>query len=245
MNYKLGLVSVSFRSHSTEDIVREMNKAGLTYIEWGSDVHAPVDKTENVAALQKKYGIECCSYGTYFRLGTGTLQELSEYIRGAKNLGTSVIRVWCGNRSDSQYTPREKQELFDSCRKAAAMAMEERVTLCLECHNDTYTQTLKGALEVINAVNMQSLRMYWQPNQYTAKDVNLRYAEGIAPYTEHIHVFNWHGDDKLPLQDATDQWREYLACFPGSRHLLLEFMPDGNIESLCTEAAALRNIVEV
>ena len=35
----------------------------------------------------------------------------------------------------------------------------------------------------------------------------------------------------------------YLSIFDGSQKLLLEFMPDGKLESLYTEAAALRQIV--
>ena len=67
-----GLVSISFRSHSPEEIIHEAVRANLTHIEWGSDVHAPchdIPRLEHIAALQKQYGISCCSYGTYFRLG--------------------------------------------------------------------------------------------------------------------------------------------------------------------------------
>ena len=69
MNYNLGLCSVSFRKHTPEEILRAMKDAGLSVIEWGSDVHCPPEKAEELAKLQKQYGIACCSYGTYFRLG--------------------------------------------------------------------------------------------------------------------------------------------------------------------------------
>lgn len=41
--YDLGLVSVSFRNHSAKEIIQAAKDAGLTCIEWGSDVHAPYD----------------------------------------------------------------------------------------------------------------------------------------------------------------------------------------------------------
>ena len=39
--FKPGLCSVSFRENSPEEILQAMADAGLWYIEWGSDVHAP------------------------------------------------------------------------------------------------------------------------------------------------------------------------------------------------------------
>ena len=42
-DYKCGLVSISFRGHTPEQILSAMKEAGLSYIEWGSDVHAPKD----------------------------------------------------------------------------------------------------------------------------------------------------------------------------------------------------------
>ena len=35
--YNLGLVSVSFRKHTPEEILSSVRDAGLTYIEWGSE----------------------------------------------------------------------------------------------------------------------------------------------------------------------------------------------------------------
>ena len=45
-SYRLGLVSVSFRPYTPEDILKAMTKAGLNYIEWGGDVHAPAGDME-------------------------------------------------------------------------------------------------------------------------------------------------------------------------------------------------------
>ena len=88
MKYNLGLVSVSFRGHTPAEILTAMQSAGLTCIEWGSDVHCPPEKAEEIAALQKAYGISCCSYGTYFKLGTTPMEDLLSYLDAAKTLGT-------------------------------------------------------------------------------------------------------------------------------------------------------------
>ena len=92
--YRSGLVSISFRGHSPAEILEAAARAGLSCIEWGSDVHAPcgdVENLEKIVKLQEKYGISCCSYGTYFRLGVTPIAELPAYIQAAKTLGTNIL----------------------------------------------------------------------------------------------------------------------------------------------------------
>lgn len=243
--YKLGLVSISFRDKSPEEILSAMKNAGLSYIEWGSDIHAPFNdlgKVKEVCELQKKYKIECCSYGTYFRLGETPIEELELYIKAAKLLGTNILRLWCGNKDSKNYSEDEREKLFSVCRKAAEIATKNDVVLCLECHNKTYTQYLSGAIEVMEYVNSPSFRMYWQPNQFREFDENMEYAEKISSYIEHIHVFKWRGQKKYSLNEGIGEWKEFISCFSGDHCLLLEFMPDNNIKSLEHEAAALKEI---
>ncbi len=99
MKYKLGLVSVSFRKNSPLEILAAVRDNALCCIEWGSDVHCPPEKAEEIAKLQHAYGVECCSYGTYFRVGVTPLSELERYISAAKILGTNVLRLWCGDKN--------------------------------------------------------------------------------------------------------------------------------------------------
>ena len=58
---KCGLVSVSFRKNSPEEIVKLMKKADLSFVEWGSDVHVPEGNerhAELVRRLTEQAGIE-------------------------------------------------------------------------------------------------------------------------------------------------------------------------------------------
>lgn len=242
MNYNLGLCSVSFRNNTAEEILRSMRESGLSHIEWGSDVHCPPEKADGIAELQRRYGIKCCSYGTYFRLGTTPVEELFSYIKAAKTLGTNVLRLWCGNKNSEEYTDAEKTELFSACKASAEIAEAEGVTLCMECHNNTYTNTKKSAVELMRAVGSEHFKMYWQPNQLKSEEENVEYARQISAYTVNVHVFNWKGTEKYPLKDGGDIWRTYLSCFDGGKNLLLEFMPDDKLESLKAEAEALREI---
>lgn len=244
MNCNLGLCSISFRKYTPEEILQAMKEAELSVIEWGSDVHCPPEAAQEIAELQNRYSIKCGSYGTYFRLGNTPICELEQYIKAAKTLGTNVLRLWCGDKNSQDYTESEKEALFAACKAAAGIAETEGVILCMECHNNTYTNTKESALELMQTVNSSAFRMYWQPNQDQTEEENLAYAKLISSHTVHIHVFNWKGKEKYPLSEAMGIWRKYLSCFDGEKNLLLEFMPDDKIESLNGEAEALKEIAK-
>ncbi|MBR5505375.1 MAG: TIM barrel protein [Clostridia bacterium] len=244
-NFKCGVVSVSFRQHSPREIIQAASNAGLDCIEWGSDVHAPCnndDAISEIVALQKEFGISCSSYGTYFYLGRDDVAELHDYAAAAKRLGTDTLRLWCGTKGSAEYSEDEKQEFFDLCKRAAQIAQEENVRLCMECHAHSYTDEPDAALELMHSVNSPHFLMYWQANQNESLEYNLGYAKLIAPYTVNLHVFNITGTVKNPLAEAKDTWLQYIDIFGGDRALLLEFMPDNKIESLEAEAKALIDI---
>ncbi len=244
---KAGLCSVSFRKLSPRMICQAAADAGLSCIEWGSDVHMPIknpQRLQEIVQLQQEFGISCCSYGTYFYLGATPIEELSDYIRIAKNLGTNILRLWCGKKNRESTTEEEKAILFDHCRRAAKKAEEENVILCLECHRNTYTETKEGALELMEYVNSRHFRMYWQPSSIHTIEENLRYARLLAPYTYHLHV-QYHVDGKLHSLEAGIQiWQKYMKEFSGEHYVLLEFMPDHQISSLPAQAKALYEIIE-
>lgn len=241
-----GLVSISFREHSPEEIISAAERNRLRFIEWGSDVHAPRQedaRLTEITTLQAESTISCCSYGSYFRLGFTPLEELPEYIRAAKHLGTRIIRIWAGRKKASDCSPEERQAFLALCTQAAEIAREQDVVLCLECHRRSYTETNEGALELMEHVSSPHFRMYWQPNPDISVDENLSYIRSLREYITHIHVFHWVGDRRLPLKDGLAIWEKYLSEFKGDHHLLLEFMPDDRIESLSEEAAALHELI--
>lgn len=219
--HRIGLVSVSFRPYSPQDVLQFAAAAGLSCIEWGSDIHAPASDTarlRQIAAMQTAQGITCSSYGTYFRLGLTPLDTLPTYIHAAKLLGTDILRLWCGVKANAAYTEDELASLTELCRRAA--------------------------LALLDKVHSPAFRMYWQPNQFKSFAENCDYAARITPYTEHLHVFHWQGKDRYPLDEGRALWQSYLSYFGADNTLLLEFMPDDRPESLPREAEALRKILQ-
>ena len=244
--YKTGLVSISFRSIEALELLDKVKNAGLECIEWGSDVHAPkndIEKLELIAKKQEELGIKCSSYGTYFRFMRDDPEELRDYIKAAKILGTDILRLWCGTKGSKDMTDEELENLYRDAEKAAKIAEEYEVKLCMECHNDTLTDWKEPALALMQRINSPAFRMYWQPNQHRSLEENIAYAKMLSSYTEHLHVFNWAGDNRYPLEDGIETWKTYLKEFSNDKYLLLEFMPDDKIETLPTEAESLRKII--
>ena len=245
--FRTGVVSVSFRKLSVDEVIRYTKEAGLSAIEWGSDVHAPytdMEKIEYIAKAQKEAGLYCPSYGTYFKLGEHDTEELRGYIAAAKVLGTNVLRLWCGNKNYADLTPEEREHIITESKKAAKIAEELGAVLCMECHNNSFTNSLEGALDLMKSVDSTAFRMYWQPATKETLESNIEYATNIAPYTYTVHVYYYQDGVKHPLADGTAQWKRYLECFDGSQHLLLEFMPDNSPESLATEAKTLNALAD-
>ena len=245
--FSLGLCSVSFRSHTPEDIIKECKKLSLDCIEWGSDVHAPCDNIENlqnIASLQNKYGIKCSSYGTYFILGKDSLDTLEDYINAAKILGTNILRLWCGEKGSSEYSYAEKEELISECIKASEIAQKHNAILCMECHNGSLTDTAASAVELMKRVNSPHFKMYWQTNIKGDEVLGLAEAKLLAPYTVNIHTFYWVDNVQKSLADGISTWKRYLNEFDGEKSLLIEFVPGGKIETLNGEVNALKSIVK-
>ena len=72
-----GVVSVTFRKKTPEEVIDIVKKAGLTHIEWGGDVHVPhgdVETAKRVGELTRAAGLTVSSYGSYFKDPEADLQ---------------------------------------------------------------------------------------------------------------------------------------------------------------------------
>lgn len=244
--FSTGLASVSFPYVPYEMVIKVAAKANLKYIEWESDAHAPnkdAAKLRKIASFQKNFRIECCAYGTGFRLGETPIEELPEYIQAAKLLGTKVLRVWAGKKSPWKWSEEGRKALFAECKLAAKIARKAGVVLCLECHKNTYTETKECALELMRAVNSPAFRMNWRPNYECMVEENIAYIRMLKDYIIQVRIFHRSGLRRLPLENGIEEWQLYLKEFSSNQLLLLEYMPDHEVGTLRREAGTLHSIV--
>lgn len=244
--FKFGVCSISFRKYSVDEIIEATKASGLDCIEWGSDVHVPPDNLEYAKEVCRKThenSLYCSSYGSYYKLGVSEPNDIIPYIKTAQALGTNLIRIWGGTKGSNACTFEDLLLLNDAAQKVCKIALENNITIALECHRGTITDTYSSALDFIELVGAENLKLYWQPNQYNTEDYNLDSSKALSPYTTNIHVFNWDGDKHLPLELGKDAWVKYLDNFKENDHtLLLEFMHDNKLESLKSTAKTLFEI---
>lgn len=241
MSNTSGLVSISFRQHSVEEIIEATVNAGLDAIEWGGDIHVPhgdVKRAEYVASLMQKAGLKTAEYGSYYKIGLDKVEDFIPVAETARALGVSVIRLWAWG-IPSQNTDEWYEHMVESAKAVCDLAPD--LTLALECHHDSITEEYHDALKYLSDVNKDNFKMFWQPNQFCSFEYNVEAAKALAPYVLSVHVFNWDGNGgKFPLADGRNEWMKYFEAL-GKRDLnyMLEFVPDNQITTLSREAATL------
>ena len=243
MANKLGLVSISFRQHSKEDILKEAALAGIEVIEWGGDVHTPHgDEAEarETKRLSEKYSIEPIEYGSYYAIGQSEPKLFEKVLLSAEILGTKIIRVWAGmGKPSDTFTEEEYLKHVKDAKRICKAA--KNYTVALECHPNTLTDEYHTALKFLRDVNMPNLKMFWQPNQHRPLDYNLDSIKALLPYIVSVHVFSWERKTKHPLAHLEENWKKYIELL-GDKDInyMLEFMHDGRIETLFDTARTLK-----
>lgn len=243
MANKTGIVSISFRDHSPEQILIAASEAGLDAVEWGGDVHVPHGDLETarlVRELSAAFDTEIAEYGSYYAIGKSDPSLFEDILNTARDLGTNVIRVWAhqGKASDS-FDEEEYQACVADAKRICAMAGD--ITVALECHPNTLTDEYHTELKFIRDVGCDNLKTFWQPNQHRPVDYNLDSIRALLPYIVSVHVYSWRRKERLPLAALESDWLQYVELLSAKDlNYMLEFMHDGNIETLKETAATLK-----
>jgi sugar phosphate isomerase/epimerase len=246
-----GLCSISFRPLSIDDVIALCQKAGIDGIEWGSDVHVPpgdIELAQSVKAKTEAAGLSICSYGSYYRCNSES-GSFSDVLETADALGTSVIRVWAGSKGSADATQADRDEVVEHLRRAVIAAREMNITITLEYHGRTLTDTQESAHRLLKEVALDELKLYWQPRSGGDFKTDLIELDAALPYLTHVHCFHWGPggwSDRFPLLDGTKNWQAYLAPvqkLEGDRYVILEFVKDDSPEQFIEDAKVLKALL--
>jgi len=249
-----GLVSVTFRRLSPDEIIGLVSRAGLRAIEWGGDVHvSPGDMTtaRRVYGMMCDSGLATAAYGSYYRVGQSEQAGLpfERVLDTALALGAPTIRVWAGTKGSAQANAADYEMVVRESRRVGDMARSAKVTVSYEYHGGTLTDTNASARTLVATVNHPNVRAYWQPPNGGDVEYCLEGLAGILPWLTNVHVFHWWptAKDRRGLHEGQDRWIRYLRLVArdGRTHgVLLEFVRDDDPQAFLKDAQTLRNWLE-
>lgn len=242
-----GLVTVTFRPFSREEVAETAAKAGLRRLEWGGDIHVPPGDdraAEDAVRLTALHGLEIDTYGSYFRCMPG--EDAGAVVGTAEKLGARNLRVWAGQKGSAEISEEERGAVVSGIRAVCRM-VPRGMTVSTEFHQATLTDRFESAVRMAEEVGEENFRLYWQPNQFMDDAYNLAAVKACLPYLSNVHVFSWSDHDRFPLADGERMWRQYIeiVASDGSDHgLFLEFTCDGSAEQLYRDAETLARWLE-
>jgi len=247
-----GLVSITFRQLSPTEIIKLVAKAGLEGIEWGGDVHVPHGQTalaRKVGDETRDAGLTSCAYGSYYRVCESPKEGLSfnSVLDTAKELGTSMIRVWSGAKGSAEADGDYRKQVADELRRIGDISEKQDVAVSLEFHGGSLTDTAESALDLIKSVNHPNVWLYWQPPLGLSSEKCVAGIETLRDRISNLHVFCWSRDGegyvRHPLAGDAEKWARYLGAVrlvKRERFALLEFVKDDSPEQFLEDAATLK-----
>lgn len=237
-----GLTSATFRTLPPEEIIALAAGAGLGCIEWAGDVHVPPDDLSTalrVGEQTRRGGLSVCSYGSYYRLCEG--QDFFPVLSAAKALGAPNIRVWAGGKPPDQADDGDFARAAHELGLICDLAAEARLSVSLEYHRWTLSQTPEGVLRLLSMTSRPNLFTYWQSNPELTADENEAALKAVSPHLSALHIFHWRTDNtRLPLSAGAEDWGRYLRVAGKERPLLLEFVAGDTIKQFLADAATLK-----
>jgi 3-dehydroshikimate dehydratase len=249
-----GLVSISFRPLSAQEVVRLVVDCKLRSIEWGGDVHVPhgnVAIAERVKQMSDDAGIAVSAYGSYYRLAAAPdkTPPFEAVLDSALALKAPIVRVWAGNVASAQADDAHRAAVAADLNRIADLAGAHGLRVGLEYHAGTLTDTPESTLALLQAAPQPNVQSFWQPRHGLSIEENLAEIAMLRPRLANVHVFHWWPDaaTRLPLAAGRDRWRAYLtALVPANddtRHASLEFVRADASQQLVDDAATLLDLL--
>ncbi len=246
-----GLVSITFRKLSPQEIISLVVKAGLDGIEWGGDIHVPHGNTwqaREVCRMTADAGLKVAAYGSYYHVGCEEQEGIpfEKVLDTALELKAPTIRVWAGNRGSGKADKAWWDRVISETHRISGLVKGLGITICFEYHSNTLTDTAESALKLMKAVDGDTVACYWQPPAGYDFKLQLDGLKQIIPWIGNIHAFWWDKYERLPLAEGIGTWKKYMEVIrgaKGNRFCMLEFVKDDAPEQFLRDAEALKQIV--
>lgn len=244
---KSGLVSITFRNKTVCEIAALCEKANLSCVEWGGDVHVPPKggKAREALKITTDHGLFVSSYGSYFRLGQGRDQFLYN-LDEASEMNAPVIRIWAGTKASDLVQTDERKYLTDELMMVSEISYKAGIRTTLEYHPNTLTDDRKSVLALLKETSGEdfSPMFYWQPRWDWNEEESFSALMDVKERLSHIHVFSWTHTENAIIRNPIANGERLLNKALNVKKegcALIEFVKDDLDENLLRDAKTLNN----
>jgi len=251
---KPGLVSVTFRPLSTDNIIKLCAENNLNAIEWGGDIHVPhgdLKRAQAVGNTTRNAGLTTCAYGSYYQVAESLNKQLSFQcvLDTAKALGAPMIRVWAGSKNSEDADDAYWKAVIDESHQMSELALKEKIEIAFEFHSNSLTNTAQSAQKLVSQIARKNTGLYWQPIHGLTVDQNCEGLKQIMPWLRSVHVFHWWPDytQRFLLSEGIEKWISFFSLIKSdgkNRFALLEFVKDDSIENFIKDVQTLKTLLE-
>ena len=256
--FKLGLVSISFRALSVEELVRMVSDAGLQGIEWGGDVHVPhgdLVVAGRVRRVCKEAGLEISAYGSYYKHGDclslkGNGPDFEAVLDSAEALGASMIRVWAGETGSNESSEDWPNRVVARTREIAELSAKRGISIGFEFHDHSLTDTIESTINLLKQIDRPNVTTFWQTPLGIPHVERLDGLKKVVGNVSNIHC-NYFGDNMWPgmrlLEEGAADWKDYLDVLEESgksRWISIEHVKDHHVSNFPRDAATLKSWID-
>ncbi len=246
---KPGLVSITLRQKSPQEIIRLCQETDLQGIEWGGDVHVPhgdLAKARQVRRWCEDAGIQIATYGSYYRTGHSEEETpFAQVLETAHELGAPLIRVWAGKMDAQDADQKYFQDVVNESQRIGDLAKQAKITLAYEFHGKTLNNSAAASKVLFDTIDHPAWQTLWQPLpiETIPQEESL---QSVLPRLANLHVYHWQSsNNRFPLADGFAEWRKYFSIADNDipRWALLEFVCNDDPENLRQDAATLHRLL--
>ena len=246
MNYfKLGLCSVTFRKKTAEEVVALCKKAGISFIEWGGDVHVKtLDDAKKVKVLCDRADIKISSYGSYFNSAVYDEGKWRDTCEITKEMGAQSIRIWLGKKNSQLTKEKEYKLLLENTKKMCDIAAKYGLFVCPECHDNTFNNNTDAILRFTGDLQKDNFKTYFQ-SRYFRMEYDLDRIDRTYDYIKDVHISYrdlkreqlFRKKDKNYLDTLLKKLKE--KGFSGI--VMIEFVSGNSEKNFLSDAEKLKN----
>lgn len=251
---KIGLCTIAFQEKPLEEVINIAADYGFHGIEiWGKPPHIPADYDtayiRNIRDTAHRRGLAISAFGSYVDPMMPLYQKhFEEAFKIAKELGTDLVRIWSGGGPSKSIAPAEKRLILFRLVSMAQWANFRNMKLGLEMHNNNLTDSVTTILEVIEGVNVPSLRTYYQPLARIDADEPHTAAQQLVQHIVNVHAQNFDEQGKAcPIAEGVVDYARIVEILNNAGYagyLEVEFIHgDDKLEALQRDRDYLASLI--